>query len=63
MKKFSDNTLRDKDVREHLNNQGIKVVVIWECTVKKIRKDKQYEQNIISAVEGFLRNNDMYYEI
>ena len=39
-KKFSDNVERDKAVKKELRKIGWKVIVVWECELKNIKKDK-----------------------
>ena len=40
LKKFTANVKRDSDVRKELEGSGIKQLVIWECTVKKMQKNQ-----------------------
>jgi len=47
--KFEKNMERDKTVVNELNNKGIKVIVIWECTVKGLKNEEDYDD--------FLYNN------
>lgn len=42
-KKFDDNVRRDRLVRETLEQQGIRCVVVWECTIRKMQKDATTE--------------------
>ena len=53
-KKFDDNIRRDKLVRETLENQGIRCIVVWECTIKKMQKNKEIEtgtlQDLIHSI-------------
>lgn len=42
-KKFDDNVLRDQIVRETLDKDGIRYIVVWECTIKKMQKNKDFE--------------------
>ena len=37
-KKFMSNINRDLKVRNELNNNGIRVIVVWECSVNKLVK-------------------------
>ena len=41
--KFDDNTWMDQLVREMLENQGVRCIVVWECTIKKMQKDSGVE--------------------
>lgn len=57
-KKFDANVKRDKAVQEKLYNQGIKCLVIWECTIKEMKKNHElYVKNMIK-VEDFLKSED-----
>ena len=42
-KKFDDNVHRDRLVRESLEHQGIRHIVVWECTIKRMQRDKEVE--------------------
>lgn len=33
----------DQLVREMLENQGVRCIVVWECTIKKMQKDSGVE--------------------
>ena len=43
-KKFDDNIRRDQVVQETLENQGIRYLVVWECTIQKMQKDNRVEE-------------------
>lgn len=49
-KKFDDNVRRDNLVRETLKSQGIRCLVIWECTIKKMQKDSRVEAEILQEI-------------
>ncbi|MDE7354920.1 MAG: very short patch repair endonuclease [Acetatifactor sp.] len=40
-KKFDTNIRRDAVVQEELRAGGIKCLIIWECTVKQMKKNKE----------------------
>lgn len=42
-KKFDDNVRRDKLVKETLESQGIRCLVVWECTIKRMQKNSKIE--------------------
>ena len=42
-KKFDDNVRRDQLVQNTLESQGIRYIGVWECTIKKMQKDKVTE--------------------
>ena len=55
-KKFDDNVRRDLKVREALEQQGIRCVVVWECTIRRMRKDAETEaaelKGIVNEIHG-----------
>lgn len=42
-KKFDENVRRDELVRETLESQGIRYLVVWECTIKKMQKSSEVD--------------------
>lgn len=62
-KKFETNMKRDYVVRMELYNAGIKCLVIWECTIKNMKKDVKKEAEIISWTEEFLLNHELFTEL
>lgn len=61
--KFQRNVLRDETVKQELLNQGIRILVIWECTVKRMMRSVDYENEMITKVENFINSNDTYMEL
>ena len=53
-KKFDTNVKRDEFVQKELMDERVKVLIIWECTIKKMKKDEEVEQRIIFLIEKFL---------
>ena len=53
-KKFNDNIHRDQVVQETLESQGIRYLVVWECTIQKMQKDNRVEakelQKLIQSI-------------
>lgn len=60
--KFVKNRTRDENVRKALANAGIRQLVIWECTIKKMKKNLNLREDIIEAVVRFLDNGASYME-
>lgn len=57
------NMTRDENVRKELINSGIRQLVIWECTIKRMKKDINYRTDILEAVVMFLNNGPSYTEL
>ena len=53
-KKFDANVRRDSMVKRDLQNRKIKQLIVWECTIKKMQRDKIYEQHIIQQCVLFI---------
>lgn len=59
--KFNKNLLRDSVVREQLKTENIRVLVVWECTVRKMMKDEILEQNVLVEIKNFLELSLEFY--
>lgn len=57
------NMERDEKVRELLNAQQIKILIVWECTVKKMIKSKEYENKLLDQMENFLISDYTFCEL
>ncbi len=62
-KKFAANIRRDAAVREELQKEGVKCLVIWECTIKEASKNEEYLENIVNIIKTFAESDDIYFEI
>lgn len=62
-KKFESNIRRDNTVRQELYSQKIRQLVVWECTIKRMIKSFDYENEIIMQVMDFLISDEMYLEL
>ena len=62
-KKFESNIRRDNTVRQELYSQKIRQLVVWECTIKRMIKFSDYENEIIMQVMDFLISDEMYLEL
>lgn len=61
--KFEANMQRDVTVRKELFSQSIKCLVVWECTIKHMLKDKAFEEKIIQQTVNFLNSDEMYQQL
>ena len=62
-KKFSANVNRDKIVRKELQELKIKQLIIWECTIKEMKKDEIYRDKIVGQIIDFFGELDYFREI
>jgi DNA mismatch endonuclease (patch repair protein) len=61
--KLLSNVKRDEVVYEALTEQGLRVLVIWGCTIKEMLKSKQKEAEIVASIINFLQTNIPFKEI
>lgn len=55
--KFHRNVERDEEVHKQLSDQKIRILTIWECTVKKMMRSEDYEKKLMDEIEAFLHSN------
>ena len=61
--KFMHNIARDAEVRQMLADQRVKCLVVWECTIKKMRKDERVKEDTLDQIAAFLNNDSEYMAI
>ena len=61
--KFESNRKRDALVRKTLYEENIKQLVIWECTVKTMKKDSEFQKKILNRIENFFNDKEQYLEL
>ena len=61
-KKFEKNSVRDREVQKLLHEQEIKCLVIWECTVKKMKRNVDYKNEILERIKKILLSSEKYCE-
>ena len=62
LNKFERNIERDNEVKRLLSESNIKCLVVWECTIKKMRKDDVYRHVALEKIKNFLKNEIIYDE-
>ena len=55
-RKFENNMQRDEEVHEILKQQGIRQLVVWECTIHKMQRSPDVCSKILQIVEDFLES-------
>lgn len=58
-KKFDDNIRRDAVVAEELQKQGIKQLIVWECTIKQMKNDAGFNESTLESVVDFMQGPTM----
>ena len=62
-KKFDDNVRRDAVVRTELQQQGVKCLIVWECTITQMMKKVEFEDLIIDKCVSFLVSDEQQMEL
>ena len=57
--KFVRNIQRDEIVCNELGNDGIKVLIVWECSIKRWKKDRDSRDLVMTKIEAFLKSEDV----
>lgn len=57
MKKFDNNIERDKIVMNALRENGIRVMVIWECTIKNMMSCSMTKREYLGRIRAFINND------
>ena len=66
MTKFARNMERDAEVKERLKAKGIRVLIVWECSVRRMMRKRlgaETEAEIMPKVEAFIKSGGEYLEI
>ena len=61
--KFERNVKRDQEVKQSLLAEGIKVLLIWECTIRKMKRDHDLEARILEQIKVFFCSSNEYLEL
>lgn len=62
-KKFEMNIRRDRVVKSELQDANVKCLVIWECSIKKMRKNPEFCSEILNIITDFFNSQNLYMEI
>ncbi len=62
-KKFDDNVRRDSAVKAELLEHGIKLLTVWECTIRRMQRDKIEEERALTKIILFIKSNEKNAEI
>jgi len=61
--KLYKNVDRYNRVKEDLEIAGIKMLIVWECTIKQMIKSQETEEEILQEIGEFLLSNDLRREL
>ncbi|PMW99845.1 very short patch repair endonuclease [Pseudomonas sp. FW215-R2] len=61
LEKIGKNQRRDNQQEDALEAMGWRVLVLWECAIRSIRKEKP--SLLVDQIAGWLKNGSKYFEI
>ena len=62
--KLEANRNRDEQVIKCLSEQGIRILIVWECTVKKMKQNCYFEHEVTELIINFLiGGQNTFYQI
>lgn len=61
--KFDANVRRDKVVHDALAEKGIRYLIVWECTIRSMKKDRFIERTVLSDILSFLKGAEKALEL
>lgn len=62
-RKFEANMKRDYAVRTELRDRGVKCLIVWECTVKRMVKNYEECERYLKIAESFLKRDELFLEL
>lgn len=62
-KKFDDNVRRDTINKEKLKQLGIRRLVVWECAIRRMQKNKSEEKAVLATIMSFFISDEQNREI
>lgn len=62
-RKFKENRKRDEKTKAELLEMHIRILIIWECTLRQMKKRNEDELRVIQRIESFIHSNEMYAEM
>ena len=62
-KKLSNNVERDKRTKAQLEEKGIRIIIVWECAIRQMRKDEVYREDMLDRIIAFLKGEETFLQI
>ena len=62
-RKFENNVNRDRTVRQQLEEQNIRCLIIWACAIKWAKKDAMTTDSLVETSIDFIKSDGKYLEI
>ena len=58
IQKFERNRKRDREVQEELKKTGIRCLVVWECTINKMKRNGETREMVLQKIQRFLDQSE-----
>ena len=58
-----NNEERDKRTKAQLEEKGIRILIVWECTIRQMRKDEVYREEVLDRIIAFLKGEETFLQI
>lgn len=52
--KFQANVERDQRTYEQLRHEGVRCLVVWECTIRQMQKDEAFRSRTLKRIDHFM---------
>lgn len=62
-RKFEENLVRDNKTKDELLGKHIRMLVIWECTIRQMARRNDEEVKEFHRIESFIHSNEEYAEL
>lgn len=62
-KKFDDNVRRDAEVKRQLEEQDVKCLIVWECTIKEMQRNPLRKECVLAFIAQFFADNNSRLEL
>ena len=62
-KKFYDNVRRDTVVKAALQENNVKCLIVWECTIRQMMKSQQLRDQTVTDICSFIASDCLSMEI
>lgn len=53
--KFEKNKVHDREIIQQLLIHNIRILIVWECTIRKMQKDEDYYKKIFTEIVSFIK--------
>ncbi len=61
--KYQKNIERDTCVLQQLEQLNVRVIIVWECTIKSMIQSSSYEEEVFSSVIDFMHSDIKYLDL